>query len=420
MDDAMTHLDEGTIHAWLDDALGPADAARAAAHITSCPTCTAAVAEARGLIAASSRILAELDSVPSGVVPGTSGRTDHLDVIRRLNQRARAPWWRTRRFLAAASLVFMAGTATAVWRASGDLAISEQTAVESDAGSRSDATSSAEPGRQSVPVSPGTPSRNDAIGQDRLSVETPAPTAAPREPSSGTSVRDSRSPAAAPSASNLAPGSPPAEVGRLAQATQEAKALAGPPPAQVQGGAAQAQSGAAPVQGAAQIQTRAAQEQVAGEQRARLNPTQDRATAARLAPTLDSIRSRTTVVQLDLTQRRSMRLATPPQAGCYELRGPAPVGGRLLGVPGFVRLLDELAPQGPDSTWMRAADVDGPDAGTTLIWRPLDTETAELRVRRQLDSTVVRFRTSPVDPPRSAYSVPDGVVAAMATRVVCR
>jgi hypothetical protein len=65
----MQHLDEGTIHAWLDGALSPDEAARVEAHVAECPQCAAAVAEARGFIAASSRILTALDHVPRGVVP---------------------------------------------------------------------------------------------------------------------------------------------------------------------------------------------------------------------------------------------------------------------------------------------------------------------------------------------------------------
>jgi hypothetical protein len=65
----MQHLDEGTIHSWLDGALSAEEAARVSAHIAECQQCAAAVAEARGFIAASSRILTALDNVPKGVVP---------------------------------------------------------------------------------------------------------------------------------------------------------------------------------------------------------------------------------------------------------------------------------------------------------------------------------------------------------------
>jgi anti-sigma factor RsiW len=65
----MQHLDEGTIHSWLDGALSADEAARVEAHVAECPQCAAAVAEARGFIAASSRILTALDNVPRGVMP---------------------------------------------------------------------------------------------------------------------------------------------------------------------------------------------------------------------------------------------------------------------------------------------------------------------------------------------------------------
>jgi len=68
----MQHLDEGTIHSWLDGALTPDEVARAEAHAKDCPQCQAAVAEARGFIAASSRILTALDNAPRGVIPAAA------------------------------------------------------------------------------------------------------------------------------------------------------------------------------------------------------------------------------------------------------------------------------------------------------------------------------------------------------------
>ncbi|MEO7218523.1 MAG: zf-HC2 domain-containing protein, partial [Gemmatimonadaceae bacterium] len=63
------HVDEGALHAWLDGAL-PTDESRAIeAHVGACDVCSAAAAEARGLIAASSRILSALDDVPGDVIP---------------------------------------------------------------------------------------------------------------------------------------------------------------------------------------------------------------------------------------------------------------------------------------------------------------------------------------------------------------
>jgi hypothetical protein len=68
----MRHPDEGTIHSWLDGALSRDEAARLEAHIKECPQCAAAVAEARGFMAAASRILTALDNAPRGVVPAAA------------------------------------------------------------------------------------------------------------------------------------------------------------------------------------------------------------------------------------------------------------------------------------------------------------------------------------------------------------
>jgi hypothetical protein len=65
----MQHPDEGTIHAWLDEQLPRDEAAAIEAHVADCRPCADVVAEARGLIAASSRILMALDAVPRGVAP---------------------------------------------------------------------------------------------------------------------------------------------------------------------------------------------------------------------------------------------------------------------------------------------------------------------------------------------------------------
>ena len=45
----MNHLDDGTIHAWLDGALSAEQSRGIEAHVAACATCSAAVAEARGL-----------------------------------------------------------------------------------------------------------------------------------------------------------------------------------------------------------------------------------------------------------------------------------------------------------------------------------------------------------------------------------
>src|SRR5688500_18821370 len=99
----MQHLEEGTIHAWLDGALDSAQAAETEAHVAQCASCSAAVAEARGLIAATSRILTALDDVPSGVIPKRAAPPVKKPARR---QWRAAPWVSG---IAAAALLFAIG-----------------------------------------------------------------------------------------------------------------------------------------------------------------------------------------------------------------------------------------------------------------------------------------------------------------------
>src|SRR4051794_31494418 len=110
----MQHPDEGTIHAWLDGALTADEAVGVEAHVKQCAQCQAAVAEARGFIAASSRILTALDNAPRGVIPAAKP-------VKRIDPMV----WR----IAATVLVVAAGTLVVV-RNSG---LSERKAVASTA-----------------------------------------------------------------------------------------------------------------------------------------------------------------------------------------------------------------------------------------------------------------------------------------------
>ena len=68
----MQHLDEGTIHAWLDGALPADESTGVERHVAQCRECASLVAEARGMIAGASRIASALDVVPGGVIPKSS------------------------------------------------------------------------------------------------------------------------------------------------------------------------------------------------------------------------------------------------------------------------------------------------------------------------------------------------------------
>jgi hypothetical protein len=99
----MSHPDEGLIHAWLDGELEPAEAARVKALVGSDADWAAAAAEARGLIAASARIVGTLDRAPVNVIPKAAAARP-----------ASRRWvWR-----AAAVLALMAGSAVVLERES--------------------------------------------------------------------------------------------------------------------------------------------------------------------------------------------------------------------------------------------------------------------------------------------------------------
>ncbi|MHB1861329.1 MAG: anti-sigma factor family protein [Gemmatimonadaceae bacterium] len=98
----MKHLDEGTIHAWLDGALNSEETRYCEEHVAQCDTCRALVTEARGLIAGASRILSALDDVPAGVVPAGTARP-----------KARRNWTRPLSWAMAATVVLAAGVKVA-------------------------------------------------------------------------------------------------------------------------------------------------------------------------------------------------------------------------------------------------------------------------------------------------------------------
>lgn len=144
-EEAMTHIDEGTIHAWLDDALAPDEAARVERHVRECAECAAAVAEARGLIAASSRILSALDDVVGGVIPRATRESEGEGGAAPLRLRVRRPWWRRPQFAAAAGIAFIAVAASVVARRGGvgsvsDYSMERTPAIEAPQGAAPAAT----------------------------------------------------------------------------------------------------------------------------------------------------------------------------------------------------------------------------------------------------------------------------------------
>jgi hypothetical protein len=142
----MQHLDEGTIHAWLDGQLPPDEAQAVDAHVADCRECADAVAEARGLIAASSRILLALDNVPGEVIPDTTPATRlgtapvvSPDVRQHATQKTRR-WFNNVSFAAAATILVAIGT-VAVLRSRNQMPTSALTRMDEARRSRSSADS---------------------------------------------------------------------------------------------------------------------------------------------------------------------------------------------------------------------------------------------------------------------------------------
>lgn len=74
------HPDEGTIHAWLDDALDADASAGVAEHVAGCASCEARVAEARGLIAGAARVVGLLDDQPAPLIKPADTPTAGTDL----------------------------------------------------------------------------------------------------------------------------------------------------------------------------------------------------------------------------------------------------------------------------------------------------------------------------------------------------
>jgi hypothetical protein len=154
----MQHPDEGLIHTWLDGELSAEQAASLETHIAECAECSAKVAEARGLIAASSRIVSALDLVPSGVLPATAP--------------GRRSWYRNTQLRAAAAVMIVAGASFLVMQNRDKSAM--------DSVMRTAASPVEEPARDTV-ASERDLSRESATVADAVApMPTPAPASASR------------------------------------------------------------------------------------------------------------------------------------------------------------------------------------------------------------------------------------------------
>jgi hypothetical protein len=399
MTDRHEHLDEGTIHAWLDGALPPDESARVESLAASCTECSALVAEARGLIAASSRILSSLDAVPAGVIPGADADVDQLAALRARRRASSRSWWQDRRFAVAASLVLVAGVSSLVWRSS---STHEVTSL---------ADSVAE-SMQSAPVAPAavTPPPATAPSPDAASTrQAPA-----RDAKAGVGS-DTRAVAGARLAS---PSSDSSVAGKVAARAPD------PVAAPVANELRRVDSSGGRQVAIDSTRSQLAREQVLPIERQLRQEGAPRQAVQQLQADSSVMARRaqfgnrlglSEVVVTGAGARTAMADAAAPAGACYRLRPfPQSATDRFPIIGDTVKLLNEVLPLERDPPLFRVQTF-GAVRDTTLAWRSIDSVTVELRSRFGADSIGVRFTTNSTFP----VGVSRGIRAALAGRVLC-
>ena len=370
MTDRHEHLDEGTIHAWLDGALSPDESARVEAASNHCIECATLVAEARGLIAASSRILSSLDTVPAGVIPGSSGNVDQLAALRARHSSRKRNWWGDRRIVAAASIVFVAGLSTMVWRTAPESArnlVAEQdaAAVQPIADSAGPAATAPTAGNDAASVAREAPARSDKA-------ETMAPASPPAPTPVATRAVDTTAERKVAGTTSLTRNAVANEA-KLADSslgrTRQAEAR------REQARADQV----APVQQSLRQQGTVGQQQGFSQQlrpdTLRVNaPPPSIGAGARVAPMV----------------ARAAASADAVTGSCYRLR--ALVENERV-VPDTVQLLNEIVPIERDPALYRARTF-GSVRDTTFAWRMVDSITVQLRNGHGSGGVIIYFATN--------------------------
>lgn len=416
----MQHPDEGTIHAWLDQALPPDESAHVAGHVAACQACAQAVAEARGFIAASSRILSALDEVPAGVIPPRDAVVpgDALSALRarraRQREATRRHWWSRPRAVAAASVTFLAVASGSI------LMRSAYGPQPSRGGGEPAAVISADAvAPDSMPTSVGESTASTARpAEERAAVEAPAapPSAIARgaEPAAPLPAPTPAPTTPRRSLADRAEAGPPAASDSQRQ-TAKAETSGGDSLGNPRDAADVAQRRArADEPGIAAIQQQAAERQQAMQQG--LDPRlEQRRLVAPPSPLPTSAAGRATPTvapgEADLAASRPL---AQQLAGCYHL---SPVTGVAppYALPSELSLDTVAVAVAGDSSWRRAVPARG--AQGEFAWRPRTAARVDLVMQRVGAPVPVsaEIRTG-ADSPRQA---PDGSLVAVLVRVSC-
>lgn len=405
MTDRHEHLDEGTIHAWLDGALPPDESARIERLAGACPECAALVAEARGLMAASSRILSSLDAVPGGVIPGADAGTDQLAALRERRRETSRRWWNDRRILAAASLVFIAGVSTLVLRDAG-IEVRSQAVQQAAQLARPEADSAiatvvAPPPATSpaVPSGARSPSARGAKASEPSSLRDAAPV----------TVAEKRSVdlAADPKVSGAIASSPARDRAVAENESRRADSSIATLTRQMADSLSVAQRAAQRSAFQVQLQQGAATQ---NPQANRMRAEQTRPNAPPLA--LGAGSRLGSVVTTGVAAAPAAGIATVVGA-CYELHPWTP-DARAVSAPDRVTFLGTVA-EAPDSTWRVAQSRVSHLA--TIVWTLVDSVTVEVRRLDEPYTIRARFRTDGRVPDVRDVS---GVLATVGRKVSCQ
>ena len=175
LEDGGVHPDEGTIHAWLDGALGALESARLEEHTAGCAACSARIAEARGLIAGASRVVGLLDEQPAPLIRPASTPTAGTDL---------SVWRMLRVTPARASIAAVLVVAVGIGLTRGHLGVDTRSKPLESAGPGAPRTVAEMPSDASAPLPPASDkSMRDSVLSSaisrRLATEQPPRTVSP-------------------------------------------------------------------------------------------------------------------------------------------------------------------------------------------------------------------------------------------------